>query len=72
VKIILNPNNYDLFNPIITKEISMTHKLGELENPYIQVVWEDDSSNFSRKGLKVSRNTSKRNILLRMSILSLS
>jgi len=52
VKIILNPNNYDLFNPIITKEISMTHKLGELENPYIQVVWEDDSSNFSQERIK--------------------
>ena len=30
----------------------MTHKLGELENPYIQVVWEDDSSNFSQERIK--------------------
>jgi DNA repair exonuclease SbcCD ATPase subunit len=30
----------------------MTHKLGELENPYVQVVWEDDSSNFSQERIK--------------------
>jgi DNA repair exonuclease SbcCD ATPase subunit len=30
----------------------MSHKLGELENPYIQVVWEDDSSNFSQERIK--------------------
>lgn len=30
----------------------MTHNLGELENPYIQVVWEDDSSNFSQERIK--------------------
>jgi len=52
VKIILNPNSYNLFNPVIIKEISMTHNLGELENPYIQVVWEDDSSNFSQERIK--------------------
>jgi DNA repair exonuclease SbcCD ATPase subunit len=30
----------------------MSHKLGELENPYIQIVWEDDSSNFSQERIK--------------------
>ena len=30
----------------------MAHTLGELENPYIQVIWEDDSTNFSQERIK--------------------
>jgi DNA repair exonuclease SbcCD ATPase subunit len=49
----------DLFNPpIIPNYKTMTHKLdvSQLENPYIQVVWEDDAENFTQERVKSIRN----------------
>ena len=48
----------DLFNPPITPNFKfMTHKLdvSKLENPYIQVVWEDTAENFTQERIKSVR-----------------
>ena len=48
----------DLFNPpIIPNYKFMTHKLNvdKLENPYIQVVWEDTAENFTQERIKSVR-----------------
>lgn len=49
----------DLFNPPLTPNYkTMTHKLdvSQLENPYIQVVWEDAAENFTQERVKSIRN----------------
>ena len=48
----------DLFNPPIIPNFKfMTHKLdvSKLENPYIQVVWEDTAENFTQERIKSVR-----------------
>ena len=48
----------DLFNPpIIPNYKFMTHKIdvNKLENPYIQVVWEDTAENFTQERIKSVR-----------------
>ena len=48
----------DLFNPPIVPNFKfMTHKLdvSKLENPYIQVVWEDTAENFTQERIKSVR-----------------
>ena len=49
----------DLFNPPLTPNYKqMTHKLNvtKLENPYIQVVWEDSAENFTQERVKSIRS----------------
>ena len=49
----------DLFNPPLTPNYNfMTHKLdiSKIENPYIQVVWEDNAENFTQERVKSIRN----------------
>ena len=49
----------DLFNPPPTPNYNfMTHKLdvSKIENPYIQVVWEDNAENFTQERVKSIRN----------------
>lgn len=49
----------DLFNPPLTPNYKqMTHKLDvtKLENPYIQVVWEDTAENFTQERVKSIRS----------------
>ena len=49
----------DLFNPPITPNYKhMSHKLdvSKLENPYIQVVWEDTAENFTQERVKSIRS----------------
>ena len=48
----------DLFNPPIVPNFKfMTHKLdvSKLENPYVQVVWEDTAENFTQERIKSVR-----------------
>ena len=49
----------DLFNPpLIPNYKTMTHKLdvSQLDNPYIQVVWEDAAENFTQERVKSVRS----------------
>ena len=49
----------DLFNqPIEFDYINMNHelKVDEIENPYIQVVWEDTPDNFTQERIKRVRS----------------
>lgn len=68
----------DLFNPPITPNFNfMTHKLDvtQLENPYIQVVWEDTAENFTQERIKSVRtyfskkyNSTNVNVLTKVKI----
>jgi len=51
----LNKQKWDLFNPIPTFNYkTMHHKLDvdTLDNPYIQVIWEDTAENFTQERIK--------------------
>lgn len=54
-----NKQNWDLFNPI--PNFNYTYMLQKidvetLDNPYIQVVWEDSSENFTQERIKSVKN----------------
>ena len=42
----------DLFNPPLDFNMSKSIQLGELDNPYVQVVWEDTSDNFTQERIR--------------------
>ena len=50
-----NKNKWDLFNPIPSfnlKNMSQSIDVTTLDNPYIQVVWEDSPENFTQERIK--------------------
>lgn len=55
----MNNNGWNLFNPIPNfNYINMSYKIDAevLDNPYVQVVWEDDSENFTQEKIKSVRH----------------